>query len=497
MGTGYTRQSSADIQTGQDITAAPLNAEFNQLQSAFDSSTGHSHDGTSGEGPLIVLTTSISGILPVAHGGIAAIHKIDGTTAPTVNEDSGDGYGAGSFWIDVTNDIAYVCVDPTATAAVWYRISYPSTIAAIGALTPTDGNIIVGNGSTWVAESGATARASLGLTIGTNVQAWDAQLDDIAALAVTDGNIIVGNGTNWVAESGATARTSLGLTIGTNVQAWGAVLDDLNTLGAVASDGQFIVGTAAGVFAYESGATARASLGLTIGTDVQAYDAELAAIAGLTSAADRLPYFTGSGTASLATFTSFGRSLVDDADAATARSTLGLVIGTNVQAYSANLAAIAALAVTDSNIIVGNGTTWVAESGATARTSLGLTIGTDVQAYDVDTLKADTADQLAAGFDATAVSVGTKSSGTYTPAAQSDGSNFLYGINGGAHIIAPPTNNCSIVLHYTNNATAGAITTSGFTLVDGDSYDTTDTYEFILYITKVNDVSHLTIKALQ
>jgi hypothetical protein len=173
-------------------------------------------------------------------------------------------------------------------------------------------------------------------------------------------------------------------------------------------------------------ATARTNLGVAIGTNVQAYDADLAAIAGLTSAANKLPYFTGSGTAAVADLTVFGRSLIDDADATTARTTLGVAIGTNVQAYDADLAAIAALSPTADNFIVGNGTTWILETPAQARTSLGATtVGSNLvtlanpSAITFPRLNADnTVSTLDAATFRTAIGAGTSSTtGTVTSVA--------------------------------------------------------------------------------
>ena len=121
---GYVRQSAATIIPGANITSSPLNSEFNKLVEVFNVSSGHSHNGsTAGEGPPINLTTSISGFLPTANGGVAGLNNTTATGNPGVNNDlANQGYNVGSIWINVSTDKVFICVDASTGAAIWQEV---------------------------------------------------------------------------------------------------------------------------------------------------------------------------------------------------------------------------------------------------------------------------------------------------------------------------------------------------------------------------------------
>jgi hypothetical protein len=152
------------------------------------------------------------------------------------------------------------------------------------------------------------------------------------------------------------------------------------------------------------------TLSLVIGTNTQAYDAGLASIAGLTTAANKMIYTTGSNAYAVTSLSAAARTVLDDSSVGDMRTTLGVAIGSDVQANDAVLDDLAALGVIANNeIIVGTGAgTYANESGATLRTSIGVAIGSDVQAYDAQltTLAAMTSGEINAFAALTATEIG-------------------------------------------------------------------------------------------
>lgn len=178
-----------------------------------------------------------------------------------------------------------------------------------GGYTPGGTDVAIADGGTG-ASSAAAARTNLGLGIGSNVQAWSANLDSYAAVAPSAFGLSLIDDAN-----AAAARTTLGLAIGSNVQAWSTNLDSYATV-APSAFGLSLIDDA-------NAAAARSTLGLVIGAAVQAWSAFLDALAGL--ATNGLIARTGSGAVAARTITGTSNQvLVSNGDGVSGNPTLSL-----------------------------------------------------------------------------------------------------------------------------------------------------------------------------
>ena len=210
----------------------------------------------------VVTESKLSSSVQTKLNAGSTFNNTTATTDPTVGDDSGDGYSVKSIWLNQSSGEAFLCFDASVGAAVWKKTTL--TVDELGtlALKNTIDNASIIDNSV--------------ITL--------AKIEDISQYQ------ILGRSSSG---SGATQKIS----------------------------------TSANVFSLLQAADYAAIKGLLdleIGVDIQAFDAELTALSGLTSAANKGIYFTGSGTASTFDLTSFGRSLGGSADASAARSTLGI-----------------------------------------------------------------------------------------------------------------------------------------------------------------------------
>jgi len=103
--------------------------------------------------------------------------------------------------------------------------------------------------------------------------------------------------------------------------------------------------------------------------------------------------------------------------------------------------------------------------------------------------------KLGSGYHYEVYDIGTISSGTVTPDPEEG--NLQKMVNNGAHTLAVPAEDCSMMIQVTNGATAGAVTTSAYTVVAGDSLTTSNGDDFFLTITRINGFTRLFVEALQ
>jgi len=191
----------------------------------------------------------------------------------------------------------------------------------------------------------ATSIGDINITLGTQTTG-----DYVATLSASNGIDISNN-------TGAGANPTIGLTSG---------IASIGTYQSVTVDtyGRVTAGT---------NPTSLSSYGIT---DGQPLDATLTALAGVTTSANKVIYATGEDTFSTTDLTSYGRTLIGLADASALKTNLSLVIGTDVQAYDGDLNAIASLSDGGTGYLKKTGAnTWSLDTSTFVATTGDQTIG--------------------------------------------------------------------------------------------------------------------------
>lgn len=260
--------------------------------------------------------------------------------------------------------------------ARWQAVD--SDLTTIAGLTATTDNFLVSVASAWASRTPAQVRTTLALVVGTNVQAWDADLDALAALSGTNNiyyrsaantwsSVTIGSGLTF--SGGSLASTAGGGSVTdfsagdlsplfTTSEATTTTTPALTfTLSTAAANTFFGNGTGSTAApAFMSASTARTALGLVIGTNVQAWDADLDTWATVT------PTTVGQNIVKLAnpSAISFIKIAADNSVSSRTPSQvqtdLSLVPGTNVQAWDTDLDVIAAFSSTGLAARTGAGT---------------------------------------------------------------------------------------------------------------------------------------------
>lgn len=425
---GYIRQDIAnEIDNGQVIQAPPLDAEFNALVAAFSAASGHKHNGTSGEGaPITVvgpaqdLVVSTNSTTPktdnVMDLGSSTLEFkdlwIDGTAnIDTLTADAGTVGGAAittisntqtltNKTIDLTNNtlvatsaqVAAAVTDETGTGALVFANSpaLAGTPTAPTAAAATNTTQVATTAHVFAERSNAASltNKTIDLTnntlVATSAQVAAAVTDETGtgALVFAGSPALTGTPTAPTAVAG-TNTTQLATTAHVFAERTNtATLTNKTLTSPTITGGTITGGTITGItdLAVADGGTgastpedARTNLG------AQAADANLTSISALGTAADRMIYTTGVDTWAETPSTAFGRSLMDDADAAEGRTTLGLGTIATQDAASVAITGGSVTGITD--LAIADGGTGASDA-AGARTNLGLAIGTNVQAYD-------------------------------------------------------------------------------------------------------------------